>query len=71
MKILTAKVVDGQLELPEGELQNGAVVTVLVSEADKGFELVPEEETRLLQSIEQARRGEVVDGWQLLNEIKE
>ena len=62
MKILTAKVVDGHLELPEGEVSEGAVVTVLVSDEWERFELSREEETRLLESIEQAKRGEVVDG---------
>lgn len=70
MKILTAKVIDGRLELPEGELTEGTVVTVLVSDEEKGFELSPKEEVRLLESIGQAERGEVVNGWQLLNELK-
>ncbi len=65
MKILTAKVIDGRLELPEGELEEGTVVTVLVSDEEKEFELSPEEEVRLLESIEQAERGEVVNGWLL------
>lgn len=70
MKILTTKVVDGRLELPEGELEEGAVVTVLLPEEEEGFELSQEEEARLQESIKQAARGEVIDGWKLLNELK-
>lgn len=70
MKILTAKVIDGRLELPKGEVEEGAIVTVLVSEGEKGFELSPDEENRLLESIAQAERGETIDGWQLLNDLE-
>jgi hypothetical protein len=40
-------------------------------EAEQGFELTPEERAFLLESIAQADRGEVVDGWQLLDEIQD
>ncbi len=69
MRILTAKVVDGRLDVPEGSLRDGDMVTLLVPEADKDFNLGPEERAFLLESIEQAERGEVVDGWQLLSEL--
>ena len=70
MKILTAKVVDGRLELPKGEVEEGAIVTVLISEGERSFELSPDDENRLLESIAQAERGEILDGWQLLNDLK-
>jgi hypothetical protein len=69
MKVLTARVVDGRLDLPEGSLQEGATVTLLVPEAEAGFRLSPEERALLQKSIDQADRGEVVDGWQLLDEL--
>jgi hypothetical protein len=69
MKLLTAKFMDGHLDIPEGCLQEGDVVTLLVPEAEQGFELTPEERAFLLESIAQADRGEVVDGWQLLDEL--
>ena len=71
MKLLTAKFLDGHLDIPDGCLQEGDVVTLLVPEAEQGFELTPEERTLLLESIAQADRGEVVDGWQLLDEIRD
>ena len=72
MKVLTAKVMDGgRLDVPEGSLHAGEVVTLLVPEADEGFELSAEERSFLLESIAQADRGEAIDGWQLLAELED
>ena len=72
MKVLTAKVMDGgRLDVPEGSLRTGEVVTLLVPEADEGFELSPEERSFLLESIAQADRGESIDGWKLLAELED
>jgi len=71
MRVLSAKVVDGGLDVPEGSLEEGAVVTVLVPDAEEGFKLSPEEQALLLESIAQAERGEVVDGWRLLAELRD
>jgi len=70
MKILTAQVVDGRLDVPEGSFQEGDTVTLLVPEAEEGFHLSSEEQALLLESVAQADRGEVVDGWQLLDELR-
>jgi hypothetical protein len=70
MKVLTAKVMGGgRLDVPEGSLQEGDTVTLLVPEAGEGFSLSPEEKSFLRESIAQADRGEVVDGWKLLAEL--
>ena len=70
MKVLTAKVMDdGRLDVPEGSLRKGDTITLLVPEAEEGFRLSPEEKSFLRESIAQADRGEVVDGWQLLAEL--
>ncbi len=69
MKVLTAKVSGGQLQIPEGILEDGAVVTLLVPEKE-GVELSAKEEALLLESITQAERGEVVDGWELLRDLR-
>jgi len=71
MKVLTAKFVDGRLDIPVGSLQEGDTVTLLVTEAEEGFRLSPEDQELLLQSIAQADRGESVDGWQLLKELQD
>lgn len=44
-------------------------MTLLVPEDEGGFRLSAEEQELLLKSIAQAERGEVVDGWQLLDEL--
>ena len=71
MKVLTAKVIDGGLDVPKGCLQEGATVTLLIPEDEEGFRLSPEEQAFLLESIAQGERGEVVDGWQLLDDLKD
>jgi hypothetical protein len=69
MKVLTARVIDGRLDIPEGSFREGDTVTLLVPEDEEGFRLSAEEQALLLASIAQADRGEVVDGWQLLDEL--
>ncbi|HXT49473.1 MAG TPA: hypothetical protein VN811_00445 [Thermoanaerobaculia bacterium] len=72
MKMLTAKVVDGQLDVPVGTLEEGTTVTILVPELEdeEGFDVSEEQKALLLESLEQARRGEGVDGWKLLEELR-
>jgi hypothetical protein len=70
MKMLTAKVVDGHLDLPEGTLEEGATVTILVPEAaDSGSELTAAQRQELAQALAEADRGEGIDGWQLLADL--
>ena len=72
MKVLTAKVMDGgRLDVPEGSFQKGDTVTLLVPEAEEGFSLSAEERSFLRESITQANRGEVVDGWKLLADLED
>ncbi|HEV8240003.1 MAG TPA: hypothetical protein VGS57_11595 [Thermoanaerobaculia bacterium] len=71
MKMLTAKVVDGQLDVPKGLLEEGATVTVLVPEGeDEGVELTAEEADFIRESLAEIARGEWVDGRELLDEIR-
>lgn len=67
--MFSAKVVDGQLDLPEGELEDGVTVMILVPEDSGGFELTDEQRKELLEAVAEADRGEGVDGWQLLDEL--
>jgi hypothetical protein len=69
MKLLTARVIDGQLDIPEGTLEEGVTVTILVPEDEQGFELTAEQQAELEQAIAEADRGEGMDGWQLLGEL--
>lgn len=70
MKVLSAKVVDGRLDVPAGSLEEGATVTLLVPERERGFHLSESDHVKLREAMAQADRGEVVDGWQLLDELE-
>jgi hypothetical protein len=70
MKMLTARVVRGQLDLPEGLLEEGSTVTVLIPETEEGFDLSEGEVAFIRESMDQIARGDWVDGQQLLDEIR-
>lgn len=71
MKVLTATVVDGRLELPKGTLHDGDTVTLLVPDREeKGFHLSDDQQADLRAAIAEADRGETVEGPQLPDEIK-
>jgi hypothetical protein len=69
MKMMSAKVVDGHLDLPEGTLENGVTVTILIPEPPGGFELTESQRAELAEALAEADRGEGIDGWQLLAEL--
>ena len=68
--MLSATVVHGHLDLPEGELPEGATVTILVPEDGGGLELTDDQRKELLAALAEADRGEGVEGWQLLGELR-
>jgi hypothetical protein len=70
MKIVTGRVVAGRIEVPSGTVEDGTTVTVLVPDGEPTFDLTPEEVRELQASIDQASKGEVVDGWQLLEQLR-
>lgn len=70
MKMMTAEVVNGRISVPDDSVRDGEIVTLLVHDADEPFELSEEQEKKLLAAIEQADRGETMDGWKLLDEIR-
>ena len=70
MKLLSAKVVDGHLDLPEDTLEDGMTVTILIPEPPGGFELTDVQRRELAQALAEADRGEGIDGWQLLEELE-
>ena len=71
MRIATGKVIRGKLDLDGDSLEEGATVTVLVSEPDETFTLTPDEEVALEESLKQAARGEFVDADALLRELRQ
>lgn len=71
MRVLSAEVVDGRLELPVGAAKEGATLVVLVPDGEEGgFRLSPEEQARLRISITQAESGDHSDALALLDELK-
>ncbi len=67
--MLSAKVVDGQLDLPEGMLEDGVTVTILIPEPGGGFDLTEDQRKELREALAEADRAEGVDGWKLLEEL--
>jgi hypothetical protein len=54
--------VDGRVVVEGATLAEGSTVTVLLREDDEAFDLTPEEEAKLLESIVEIERGEFVSG---------
>jgi hypothetical protein len=69
MKIATGKVVDGKVVVEGAPLQEGASVTVLARDGERGFTLSPEEEAELLLSIAEADRGETISAEEVLERL--
>jgi len=70
MKVITGTVVDGKVEVPSDALEEGAPVAILAPDPDEPIQLTPAEEQDLLAAVEEIRRGEFVDGHDLLNELR-
>ena len=66
MRITKGKVVNGSIVVEGEPLDEGTVVTVLVSD-EHVFTLSAEEEATLLESIAEAERGELIDAKMFLN----
>ena len=71
MRILTAKVVNGRLDVPDGTLHEGDTVTLLVPESEEAFDLSAQERAQLEEAMAQMDRGEGTDGWRLLESLKD
>ena len=67
MRITKGKVVNGNIIVEGESLNEGSVVTVLVSD-EHTFTLTAAEEATLLESIGQANRGELLDAEDVMDE---
>ena len=65
----SGKVVDGRVEL-DGELPEGASVTVIARDDDETFEADPATEKMLLDAIAQCQRSDTIPIRQPLSEIR-
>lgn len=70
MRVATGKVVGGKIVVEGTPLQEGAVVTVLSREGDETFELTQQQEAELLQTIEEAERGDTISAEQCLDPLR-
>ena len=69
MHIASGKVVHGQI-VYEGDLPEGADVTLIAREDEETFEVSPELRAVLLESIAQCERGETISAEELLREMR-
>lgn len=69
MQMASGKVVDGRVEL-DGELPEGASVTVIARDDDETFEADAATEKMLLDAIAQCERGDTIPMKQLLSELR-
>jgi len=68
MRIATGRVVDGKIVVEGEPFEDGTTVTIIAAD-DESFDLVPEEEAELLESIREADQGLGRDGFALLREL--
>ncbi|HYK02777.1 MAG TPA: hypothetical protein VE974_13545 [Thermoanaerobaculia bacterium] len=68
MKVIAGRVVGGKIEI-ETDLQEGTPVAILAA-GESGFQLTPDEEEELVTALNDIRRGDFVDGRELLRELK-
>ena len=70
MQLATGTVVGGMVVVDGNPLPEGAIVTILAREADETFEVPPELEAELLESIAQAERGETIPAEEMLERLR-
>ena len=70
MQLTTGTVVGGKIVVEGDPLPEGAVVTILAREGNETFEVPPELEAELLESIAQAERGETISAEELLERLR-
>jgi hypothetical protein len=69
MQIASGKVIDGHVVV-DGDLPEGSDVTLLALDGEEEFEVGPELEAILLESIAQGQRGETIPAEDLLREMR-
>jgi hypothetical protein len=70
MKIITGTVVAGKVELPHHVLAEGERVAVIASEGGEPVSLSPAQEREIAEAMAAIRRGEYLDGTDLLAELR-
>ena len=70
MQLAVGTVADGKIVVEGDPLPEGAVVTILARDSDETFEVPPDLEAELLDSIAQADRGETISAEELLERLR-
>lgn len=70
MKFLTGTVMGGKIEVPAEALDEGTRVAILSPGPEWPEQLTAAEEDELAAALEQIRRGEYLDGDDLLRELR-
>jgi hypothetical protein len=70
MKLATGTVVDGKVILDGEPLPDGMIVTVLARESEETFEVPPELEPELAESMQEAARGETISAAEALSRLR-
>jgi hypothetical protein len=69
MRISSGTVVNGRVVF-EGDLPEGAQVTLLAYDGEETFDVTPELKAALLESIAECERGETISADDLLREMR-
>ena len=69
MRVATGKVVADKVVLEGDPFEEGTTVAVIAADDSESFELTPEQEAELLESIAEADRGELVDAAVVLRKL--
>ena len=69
MKIVTAKVMNGRIEVSP-EIVDGSQVAILAPDDGEAVALSPREEEELSEALADIQAGHHIDGWSLLDELK-
>ena len=71
MKLATGIVIDGKVVVEGTPLTEGATVTVMLSDGAETFDLRPEDEAELLESVAAIERGDYVSGADFLDRLRQ
>jgi hypothetical protein len=69
MRVAAGQVVRGKIVLDGDPLPDGTRVIVVADAEPDTFDLAPEEEAELLESIGEADRGLLMDAWHSLRDL--
>jgi hypothetical protein len=70
MKIITGKIVDGQVIVEGSPFDEGSIVTVLANDGDESVEVSAVQEAELLLALAEAERGDVISPEELFASLR-